>query len=60
MEILFLIIGFIVLFILAAFAEDMGFWVGTKTGELELKIRKNIKKSLNNDKKVSRKSNRNP
>ena len=59
MEILFLIIGFIVLFILAAFAEDMGFWVGTKTGELELKIRKNIKKSLNNDKKVSRKSNRN-
>ena len=59
MEILFLIIGFIVLFILAAFAEDMGFWVGTKTGELELKIRKNIKKSLNNDKNVSRKSNRN-
>ena len=55
MEILFLIIGFIVLFILFSFAEDMGYWVGTK----EFEFRENIKKNLKNIKENSKKSNRN-
>ncbi len=59
MEILFLIICFIFLFILAAFSEDMGFWVGTKQVALEENIKKNIKNILKNNKENSRKSYRN-